>query len=151
ANGWGRASVRFGTAERVAMAKRGLIHDGSTAQPFEFANIYATLFDRPAELMDEAQLRAALFGGLIVLYGLDPITLSTLRLTVGPPPGHAGPSLDLEASTLWMPLPSVGYAGPFRHELAAVCRPGSDWASVPLLPWLRRIAARCQQVRPTSP
>ena len=150
ANGSGRTAVRFGTAERVAMAKLGLIHDGSTAQPFEFANIYATLFDRPAELMDESQLRAALFGGLIVLHGLDPSTLGTLRLTVGQPPDSAGPSLDLEAGTLWTPLPSVGYAGPLRNELAAACRPGSGWASVPLLPWLRRIAAQYQQGRPTS-
>jgi hypothetical protein len=147
----GRAPIRFGTADRVAMARLGLIHDGSTTQPFEFANVYSTLFDRPAELMDGAQLSAALFGGLIVLHGLDPRTLGTLRPTVGQPPGDAGPSLDLKAGTLWMPLPSVGYAGPLRHELAAVCRSGSGWASVPLLPWLRRIATRYQQVRPTSP
>src|SRR5262249_50710313 len=91
-----------------------------------------------------------LFGGLIVLHGLDPSALGTLRLTVGQPPDKAGPSLDVEAATLWMPLPSVGYAGAFRHELAAVCRPGSDWASIPLLPWLRQIVARYLQVRQTS-
>jgi hypothetical protein len=145
-----RSSVRFGTAERVAMAKLGLIHDGSTAQLFEFANTYTRLFDRPAELMDGVELRAALFGGLIMLHGLGPRILSMLRLTVGQPPDNAGASLDLEAGTLWMPLPSLGYAGPFRHELAVVCRPGSSWASVPLFPWLRRIATRFQRMRQTS-
>jgi hypothetical protein len=145
-----RGPLRLGVAERVAMARLGLIHDASTAQLFEFADVYASIFDRPVELMDGAQLRAALFGGLQMLYGLSPTMLGTVRLTAGQPPSESGPWLDLEEGTLWLPLPSVAYAGRIGSKLAPVCRPGSNWASIPLLPWLRRIAGRYQSVRHIS-
>jgi hypothetical protein len=124
----------------ATMARLGFLHDPSTAQLFEYADVYAHWFAQPPERLRGEQVASALYWSLVMLHGLGPDVLA--RLQAGRGPREDCPVLDVEAGTLWMRLPRVGYTGTLSTSSAAASRPGSEWASVPLLPWLHGLARR---------
>jgi len=132
------------------MRRLGFLHDPSTAQPFELARVYEVLLDRPVALMNPARLREALHGLLLLYYGVPPKVLATARVARDQPPEGTTFALDLEAERIWIPLPTIATgirADPRALELS---RPGSEWASVPLLPILARLVRRLRKVFPTA-
>ena len=126
--------------DHATMAQLGTLHDSSTAQLFEYAEVYKRWFAQPLERMGRGQVAWALYWGLVMLHGLGPDVLASLQAGTGS--REDAPVLDVEAGVLWMRLPRVGYTGTLSPACAVASRAGSEWASVPLLPWLHGLARR---------
>jgi hypothetical protein len=127
-------------ADHATIARLGFLHDASTAQVFEYADVYTQWFLRPLDSARSEYVVGALYWGLVMLHGLDPDMLASLQ--VGTEPREDGLVLDVEVGVLWMPLPRVGYTGTLSPASAVVSRAGSELASVPMLPWLHGLARR---------
>jgi hypothetical protein len=124
----GRSRPDWRSRDLATMQNLGLVHDAGTSQLFEIAEVYRLL--RRSEQTPDA-LEEALYVLLLVEYGLEPEVIRTMPLVTGEP---ADPevALDIVAGQIWVPLPVIAAAP--ATEIAESFRPGSPWATIPLLP-----------------
>ena len=135
----GRADRARWQRQYATMSRLAFPHDNRTAQLADYAQVYSQLFGRSPHDMTGDQLVSTLVKGLAVVYGMRPSTLKTLKVE-GSPGDDSGPVIDLSEGRLWIHLPRVGYNDTLSPPCAAASRPGSDWASTLLVPYLRNVA-----------
>jgi len=121
------------------MSRLAFPHDNRTAQLADYARVYSQLFGRSPRDMTGNRLVSTLVEGLAVVYGMRPSTLKTLKVEGGPG-DDSDPVIDLAEGRLWIHLPRVGYNDTLSPSCAAASRPGSEWASTLLVPYLRNVS-----------
>src|SRR5262249_34221600 len=108
--------------DHATMARLGFLHDSSTAQVFEYADVYTRWFLRPLEGARSEHVAWALYWGLVMLHGLGPDVLASLQ--AGTQPREDGLVLDVEGGGVWMPLAPVGSTGTLSAGSAVARRAG---------------------------
>ena len=133
------------------MSRLAFPHDSRTSQIADYAAAHSRLFSRAPRAISADQRISTLIEGLAVVYGMTPSTLTTLTQGSGPR-DDSDLVLDFQDGRLWIRLPRVGYNETLSQACAEASRSGSDWASVPLVPYLRDVArllhTRQELVRP---
>src|SRR5437867_7260666 len=140
---WPRSSTHARRAQwqrqHATMSRLAFQHDSRTAQIADYASAHSRLFSRAPRAITGDQRISTLIEGLAVVYGMTPSTLSTLTQGSGPR-DDSDLVIDFPEGRLWIRLPRVGYNDTLSQACAEASRSGSDWASVPLVPYLRDVA-----------
>ena len=140
---WPRSSAHAHRAQwqkhHATMSRLAFQHDSRTAQIADYASAHSRLFSRAPRAITGDQRISTLIEGLAVVYGMTPSTLSTLTQGSGPR-DDSDLVIDFQEGRLWIRLPRVGYNDTLSPACAEASRSGSDWASVPLVPYLRDVA-----------
>jgi hypothetical protein len=126
--------------QHATMSRLAFQHDSRTAQLADYASAHSRLFSRAPRAITGDQRISTLIEGLAVVYGMTPSTLTTLTQGSGPR-DDSDLVIDFREGRLWIRLPRVGYNNDTLSQACAeASRSGSDWASVPLVPYLRDVA-----------
>jgi hypothetical protein len=116
----------------ATMQGLGLVHELSTAQPSELAEVYRRILDAPLARMTVPELEETLYLMLLVEHGISPESLHDMVLVDGEPSQASRLALDLAALRVWTRLPVIAAQPP--SAIAAAFLSGSSWATTPLLP-----------------